>query len=362
MEHIEIPAGEIHVPYNWVYADAAARTGSTHTSATELGLLALQSDNSSTWMLVGHTPGVWASMGAVSVNGVARTTTTGDIAITKGDLSLGNVENKSSSTIRGEITSGNVTTALGYTPVDPSIIGAASGICPLDSGSKIASTYLPAYVDDVLEYANLAALPGTGTSGLIYVTLDTNKVYRWSGSAYVEISPSPGSTDSVTEGSTNKYFTEARVLATVLAGLSTSTGTAVTSSDSVLVAAGKLQKQITDTLAFAKAYDLSGMVAAKPTASQVVLRMKAARAFSLAASLAGSTGVANTAATASTVFDVRKNGSSIGSMTFAAAGTSATFSGAGGSFAINDLLTVVAPASADATCADVGFTLFGTLV
>jgi len=37
-------------------------------------------------------------------------------AVTKSQVGLGNVENKSSATIRGEITSANVTTALGYTP------------------------------------------------------------------------------------------------------------------------------------------------------------------------------------------------------------------------------------------------------
>ena len=41
---------------------------------------------------------------------------TGDINITKDNIGLGNVENKSSSTIRGELTKANVTTALGYTP------------------------------------------------------------------------------------------------------------------------------------------------------------------------------------------------------------------------------------------------------
>lgn len=35
---------------------------------------------------------------------------------TKADIGLGNVENKSSATIRGELTKANVTTALGYTP------------------------------------------------------------------------------------------------------------------------------------------------------------------------------------------------------------------------------------------------------
>lgn len=55
-------------------------------------------------------------------------------------------------------------------------------------------------------------------------------------------------TDSLSEGSTNLYHTAARVLATVLNGLSLATGTAITSSDSVLVAFGKLQKQITDLI------------------------------------------------------------------------------------------------------------------
>lgn len=40
------------------------------------------------------------------------------VDITKSALGLGNVENKSSATIRGELTSANVTTALGFTPYD----------------------------------------------------------------------------------------------------------------------------------------------------------------------------------------------------------------------------------------------------
>jgi hypothetical protein len=59
---------------------------------------------------------------------------------------------------------------------------------PLVAGT-IPSQYLPSYVDDVIEYANLAAFPATGESGKIYVTVDTRRTYRWSGSGYVEISP-----------------------------------------------------------------------------------------------------------------------------------------------------------------------------
>ncbi len=85
-----------------------------------------------------------------------------------------------------------------------------NGYCGLDGSGLIASAQLPSYVDDVLEYANLAAFPATGEAAKIYVALDTSKTHRWSGSTYVEISPSPGTTDSLTEGSTNLYYTNAR--------------------------------------------------------------------------------------------------------------------------------------------------------
>jgi hypothetical protein len=41
---------------------------------------------------------------------------------------------------------------------------------------------------EVVEAANLAAFPATGAAGKIYVALDTGKTYRWGGSAYAEIS------------------------------------------------------------------------------------------------------------------------------------------------------------------------------
>ncbi|PQP24179.1 hypothetical protein [Rhodococcus opacus] len=68
--------------------------------------------------------------------------------------------------------------------------GAANGYAPLDASSKVPSANLPSYVDDVLEYANTGAFPGTGATGLIYVATGTGKCYRWTGSVYVEISPS----------------------------------------------------------------------------------------------------------------------------------------------------------------------------
>ena len=87
---------------------------------------------------------------------------------------------------------------------------AAGTYVTLDGSGKIPSSVLPSYVDDVIEAANYAALPATGEGGKLYVAVDTRKLWRWSGTGYVEIASSPGSTDSVTEGSTNLYFTTKR--------------------------------------------------------------------------------------------------------------------------------------------------------
>lgn len=60
----------------------------------------------------------------------------------------------------------------------------------LNDQNLIPSEYLPSYVDDVIEVADHPSLPTNGESGKIYITLDDNKTYRWSGSTYAEISSS----------------------------------------------------------------------------------------------------------------------------------------------------------------------------
>ena len=83
-----------------------------------------------------------------------------------------------------------------------SLKGAANGVAELDAGGKVPAAQLPSYVDDVLEYANAGSFPGTGESGKIYVAADTSNIYRWSGSAYINISASAGTADEATKLST----------------------------------------------------------------------------------------------------------------------------------------------------------------
>lgn len=63
---------------------------------------------------------------------------------------------------------------------------ATSGKADLVDG-KVPASQLPSYVDDVLE---VAELPASGEPGKLYVVTGTNAVYRWSGSGFVEVSPS----------------------------------------------------------------------------------------------------------------------------------------------------------------------------
>ncbi|OCA77279.1 hypothetical protein BBI01_02110 [Chryseobacterium artocarpi] len=111
-------------------------------------------------------------------------------------------------------TANGITVNLGSMPTSSDLAnyipllqkGAANGVATLDGSGLVPASQLPSYVDDVLEgyykaadekfykeasYTTLIA----GETGKIYVSLDTNKTYRWTGSAFVYITS--GAVDSV---------------------------------------------------------------------------------------------------------------------------------------------------------------------
>jgi len=74
---------------------------------------------------------------------------------------------------------------------------------------KVPARQLPSYVDDVLEFGSLSELPAQGESGKIYITTDNDKLYRWTGTRYVDITQGDaGTLQTVTErgSSTDKYL------------------------------------------------------------------------------------------------------------------------------------------------------------
>ena len=161
-----------------------------------------------------------ATGGVTGVKGSAESVyRKGNVEITKANIGLGNVDNTAdtdkpvstaqqteldkkvdkTTTVNGHALSGNVTVTksdVGLSnvtndaQVKRSEMGVASGVATLDTTGKVPTSQLPSYVDDVLEYTNKNSFPATGETGKIYVDTATNKTYRWSGTAYTEISAS----------------------------------------------------------------------------------------------------------------------------------------------------------------------------
>ena len=106
---------------------------------------------------------------------------------------------------------------------------------------------------------------------------------------------------------------------------------------------------------------VSGSVAGSPGASQVVERTIFAAIVTFPGGLSGSYGTAGTAATAAASFAIARNGTAVGTMDFAAGASAATFTMATATaFAAGDVLTIAAPATPDATLANLAWTLSGT--
>lgn len=157
-------------------------------------------------------------------------------------------------------------------------LGSANGAASLDGSGKVPTFQLPSSITGALNYkgtydASTGVFPSSPAKGDYYViniagtisghayaigdwiTYDgtqwdyidnQNKVSSVFGRTGAVVATSGDYTsDQVTEGSTNLYFLASRVLAVVLSGLSTATSSAITATDTVLQAFGKLQAQIT---------------------------------------------------------------------------------------------------------------------
>lgn len=145
--------------------------------------------------------------------------------------------------------------------------GAADGIAPLGSDSKIPSSYLPALaITDTFVVASSAAQIALSTAeqGDIAVRTDISKSYilkvtgghsamaNWQElltptDTVLSVNGFTGAvsltTTNISEG-TNLYYTDARVRAATLSGYSVGSNTGFSASDTILQAFGKAQAQI----------------------------------------------------------------------------------------------------------------------
>lgn len=118
--------------------------------------------------------------------------------------------------------------------------GASTGYFSYYIAAGSATVYLNGSSDYVELFAFLTAASGT----LSVNFSSTGFLSFLAGNLIMADSWMNGNSDSVTEGSTNKYFTDTRVRAAVLTGLSTSTNAPVVATDTLLAAIGKLQAQV----------------------------------------------------------------------------------------------------------------------
>ena len=118
----------------------------------------------------------------------------------------------------------------------------SNGYAGLDSAGKVAVAQLPSYVDDVEEYANFAAFPGTGETGKIYIAQDTGDVYRWSGSAYVQINDAVTSADQATKLATARNI----ALTGPITGTASFDGTAAANISTTLDISGKSTSDLSE--------------------------------------------------------------------------------------------------------------------
>ncbi len=109
-------------------------------------------------------------------------------------------------------------------------------------------------------------------------------------------------------------------------------------------------------------YDIAGGISGPIAGSQYVLYFDAVREVNIPADFAGSLASVLTAFTDAATYTIYHNGTSVGTISFAASGTSGTFSTSSAfTLAIGDSLTIQAPSTADATAANLAITILANL-
>lgn len=179
----------IPVPYNFtITGDATLNTSISQTSNVTTAITLANS---------GVTAGTYGSSTEVPViivdlkgrvtkvtNTPIRTSSTTQTGI----VQLSAATNSASVSTAATSSAVKATYDLALEAIPNSKFGTALGVATLDATGKIPSVQLPSYVDDVMEFATEFEFPNPGETGKLYVDLSSNKIFRWTGTTYVNIS------------------------------------------------------------------------------------------------------------------------------------------------------------------------------
>ncbi|WP_160055749.1 tail fiber domain-containing protein [Pseudomonas sp. R84] len=157
-----------------------------------------------------------------------------------------------------EVTNIASNTALSISPdyEGPTAAGGFYSIVPVQGYQKDLADQVRSIINTYGE--QLAALGTTGNYDILPLSKGgTGATDKPGARSALDLSD----TNGLPEGDTNKYFTGSRVLQSVLTGLSTATAAVVAATDTVLVAIGKLQAQVTARALKGNNSDITGLSA-----------------------------------------------------------------------------------------------------
>jgi hypothetical protein len=306
------------------------------------------------------------------------------LSVSAGTVSLANVAVASTNSGTGS----SLVVVAGTTGVTPASIARISGgsgitVTPDGSNNLVIASTVAGGVTSVntltgavtIEAADASDASGTtlivnngATTGIIQlrtIVAGTNITLSTDGNNNLEIAAASAPVTSVftrtgaVVAATGDY-TVAQV--TGAAPLASPTFTGVPAAPTAGAGTSTTQLATTAFVAASKYYDIPCGAPGTLTASQLIGQYTAVRTINFAANFAGSAGHAGTAATASTTITVNVNGTAVGTIVFAASGTTPTFTTTGGTAVVvtsGQTITFVAPSSADATLANVSATLLG---
>ncbi len=243
------------------YASDASGTGFTMTFSTALDYIAVLSTTTAlTSPTAANFAGLWKNYGAASfaVSG-AITFMGGTLSLNAASANTANylVQRDASGNFAANLISlGGTTSAANHiTFASAGTMGFINGGFAFNAGITATALAISNYEFQISNGTLELACTVSGTTSVVAgydgtaLTVYALKLANQS-AGFVQcdssgnITAGAATTDNLAEGTTNFYFTTARVLATTLAGLNSSAGGAISTTDNILSSMGKIQNRL----------------------------------------------------------------------------------------------------------------------